>query len=140
MVILLTVLFYDESYYVRENPHPRPPYSHTRRLLELVGYYGIVEPRRPIGASYGRLLAVIIKPVVIPVMLFFCMTFMWAIVRSNSTFFDSRESMLQQVYSLGPPLRLEGTDFHLGRPPTSTSRQSWRLFWAKHSVIGSMTS
>jgi ABC-type transport system involved in cytochrome c biogenesis permease component len=39
-----------------------------------------VEPRRPIGASYGRLLAVIIKPVVIPVMIFFCMTFMWAIV------------------------------------------------------------
>jgi MFS family permease len=80
MVILLTLLFYDESYYVRENPHPRPPYSQKRRLLELVGYYGIVEPRRPIGASYGRLLAVIIKPVVIPVMLFFCMTFMWAIV------------------------------------------------------------
>jgi len=79
MVIVLTLLFFDETYYIRENPYPRPPYSHKRRILELIGYYGIVEPRRPIGASYGRLLAVFIKPVVLPVMIFFCMTFMWAI-------------------------------------------------------------
>jgi MFS family permease len=80
MVVILTILFFDETHYTRENPYPRPPYSQKRRLLELVGYYGVIEPRRPVSASYGRLLAVIIKPVVIPVMLFFSATFMWAIV------------------------------------------------------------
>ena len=92
MVVILTILFFDETYYTRENPYPRPPYSQKRRLLELVGYYGFIEPRRPVGASYGRLLAVIIKPVVIPVMLFFSMTFMWAIVVDFLDLFNGRGS------------------------------------------------
>lgn len=78
-LIVLILLFFDETFYVRENPYPRPPYSQKRRILELIGYYGFVEPRRPVIPSYGRLAAVIVKPVVIPVMIFFCATFMWSI-------------------------------------------------------------
>jgi MFS family permease len=79
MLVFLIICFYDETYYDRQNPYPRPPYSQKRRLLELIGYYGFVEPRRPFLASHARLLAVIVKPIIFPLMIFFMMTYMWAI-------------------------------------------------------------
>jgi MFS family permease len=79
--LTLIVLFADESWYRRDIPLEQQPDRGTR-LMRLIGGWQI---RHHNGyftsflAAYWRLVAVIIKPVILPTLLYYAMSFMWAV-------------------------------------------------------------
>jgi MFS family permease len=77
--MLLIVLFADESWY-RRDLATQPPRG--ARLLRLVGIWRFQAPKdyfMGVKVSYLRLFGVFIKPVVIPIMIYYGLSFMWAI-------------------------------------------------------------
>lgn len=79
--LVLIIAFADESWYRRDiAPADQPPRGH--RLVRLVGLWRFQAPSSyliPIGRSWRRLTIVLIKPIIIPGIVYQALTFMWAI-------------------------------------------------------------
>ena len=79
--LALIILSLDESWYRRDIPISSQPFRGSR-LMRLLG---IAQMRMhnnyflPIRTSYHRLLAVLIKPVIITTMIYYAFSFMWAV-------------------------------------------------------------
>jgi MFS family permease len=77
--LVLIVLFADESWYRRDIPVDQQPDRGTR-LMRLVGVWQIRNHKgyfTSFLAAYWRLVAVIVKPVILPTLLYYAMSFMW---------------------------------------------------------------
>lgn len=83
--LVLIVCFGDESWYRRDIPPEQQP-DFGSRLMRLVGVWQIQQIWHhnngyftSFAAAYWRLVAVIIKPVLLPTLLYYAMSFMWAV-------------------------------------------------------------
>ena len=81
--LVLIVIFADESWYRRDIPlSEQPERSSKTRLFRLIGTWQLKHHTNyflTIPSSYYRLVAVIIKPVMIPIMIYYMLSFMWAV-------------------------------------------------------------
>lgn len=78
--LLLIVLFLDETWYRREIPQAEQP-NRGSRLLRILGTWQLKHHSYfvPVGRACQRLVAVFLKPVIIPTMVYYAMSFMWAV-------------------------------------------------------------
>ncbi|KAI9756556.1 MAG: pyruvate dehydrogenase complex dihydrolipoamide acetyltransferase component (E2) [Chaenotheca gracillima] len=79
--LVLIVAFIDETYYDRFRPIERQP-ARGNRLLRLVGIWQIKVHKdyfMTVGHSLHRLAAVILKPIMIPSIIYYMLSFMWAV-------------------------------------------------------------
>lgn len=79
--LVLIVLFADESWYRRDIPVEEQPERGTR-LMGLIGVWQIQHHHgcfNSFFAAYGRLLAVAIKPILLPTLLYYAMSFSWSV-------------------------------------------------------------
>ena len=79
--LALIILFGDESWYRRDIPQEEQP-DRGNRLLRLIGIWQLKVHKKyflSIWVSCHRLVAVFIKPVIVPTMVYYALSFMWAI-------------------------------------------------------------
>jgi hypothetical protein len=79
--LVLIVLFADESWYRRDIPMAEQPNRGTR-LMRLIGVWQIRHHNGYLTSvldAYWRLVAVIIKPILLPTLLYYSLSFMWAV-------------------------------------------------------------
>lgn len=98
VVLILQVLFMDETYYNRKIPHDQQP-ERNSRLLRLVGYeqWQSRHQRNSFGAAMMRPVVTIMKLPVLLTSLYYVFTFAWVIGLNAATGF-----FLQEVYHFGP--------------------------------------
>lgn len=79
--LVLIILFLDETWYRRDIPQHEQP-NHENRISRLIGITQIKHHKSyftTVGAAYHRVFAVAIKPVILPSMLYYAMSFMWSV-------------------------------------------------------------
>ncbi|KAK6341494.1 hypothetical protein TWF696_008567 [Orbilia brochopaga] len=78
--LVLIVLFADETWYVR-NGSEKPPRGN--RLLRVTGVWQIQYHKElqfvSFGPSWARMVKVLLRPTMIPIMIYYMLSFMWAI-------------------------------------------------------------
>ena len=79
ITLIMACVFIEETMYDRENPPVRNTNLIRRRFTDLMGLGYRTEKRMPVGKAFMRLAIVISKPIVFPLMVWFSLTFMWAI-------------------------------------------------------------
>ena len=78
---LLIILFIDETWYRRDIPVASQP-SRGNRFMRLIGVWQIQHHKGyyfTLLASYHRVWAVFVKPVILPTMLYYALSFMWSV-------------------------------------------------------------
>ena len=79
--LALIVLFADESWYRRDIPKESQP-NRGSRWLRLVGVWQIRHHKgyyTTMLTAYYRVLAVFVKPVVLPTLIYYALSFMWSV-------------------------------------------------------------
>ncbi|KAF2269664.1 MFS general substrate transporter [Lojkania enalia] len=83
--MVLILLICDETYYERSIPvgeQPDRPQSLTGRLSRIVGIWQIQHHKgyfKTLAHSCTRLVSTFLKPIIIPAMIYYAMSFMWAV-------------------------------------------------------------
>ncbi|KAK7706850.1 hypothetical protein SLS57_009521 [Botryosphaeria dothidea] len=83
--LIVILLVADETYYDRSVPSAQLPPRHSayyHRLLRILGIWQIKHHRgylMPFSVCVRRFLYTMMKPIVLPAMLYYCMSFMWAV-------------------------------------------------------------
>ncbi|KAI9810481.1 MAG: hypothetical protein M1827_006257 [Pycnora praestabilis] len=103
--LILIVLFADESWYNRNlSPEQQPPRG--PRLMRIIGIWQIQNHKAAgfftVLSSFNRLLSTFLKPVIIPSMLYYMMSFMWSVGINITSSLLFETPIAEGGYGFGP--------------------------------------
>lgn len=102
--LILMVLFLDETWYRRDiEAAAQPPRGN--RLFRIIGLWQIrhhAEYFGTVNRSVRRLVAVVVKPIILPIMVYYLLSFMWAVGINQTSAILFAAPVSQHGYGFGP--------------------------------------
>ncbi|MCJ1408110.1 hypothetical protein MMC19_002183 [Ptychographa xylographoides] len=101
--LVLIVLFMDETFYNRSIPHERQP-ARGSRMMRMLGVWQIKNHSyfKTFGTCARRMISTLFKPIMIPGMLYYAMSFMWAVGINITSTILLETPVVAGGYGFGP--------------------------------------